>query len=204
MTECGLTFHPFVATDSFYYVDATNPSRYINLSNYYDTIRAEKEAELQKIAYDLGAKRCMLECEQASISIRSKQWAAKGKAKASPTEQAGIDATCAINQESKAKRHALFVQEYEGNPEPNEPELHWYRNDPCIEQLVRSRCSGEGKALVTHYERQISTHSSMAIDINAAAKIDAALERMNASANVSFKGKAKDEAREKLTFIVDF
>lgn len=202
--ECGLSLHPFVATDAFYYKDPIDPFRYINLANYYDIIRDEKETELRSIAYDLGAKKCTLECDEASIQIRSKQWKAKASTKPTAEDQASIETQYEANQEKRAKRHVLFIQEYEGNQQPRKPKLYWYQNDPQVALLIRTRCANSGEGTTSHLKCRISDSSSRTISVKVAKKIDQALKKMNMDANVSFEGQAKDEMRKKLTFIVDF
>lgn len=55
ISDFGIQLYPD-ADSQFYYMDPCDRSRYIELETYFPYLKAERIAELQKIAQDLGAK----------------------------------------------------------------------------------------------------------------------------------------------------
>lgn len=200
-------FYPSASSKSglVFYVDQLNPHRYIELSKYFDIIADEKRAELLDIAYHLGAKHCHLECREEKRSIVS------GKAARKQTAKFQVDGVPfkATNQgevEAEFEKYGtavtLFSQEYSGSNDPQYPELHWYEHDPKILQLIEARCDRANE--LKRYSAEISDTQSVTFDLNVAAGIDMAIEKMGLARKFSFKDQTQQEKRRKLTFVVEF
>lgn len=194
-----LVFLPQMLEDAVYYEDPTNPGRYISLDSYFDTIQKDKFTELQDIAFCLGAKKCVLESEEMSKSLRRAKTKSSANAKATKTKG---EASVQVEAENHSKRHVEFAQEFEGSDEPRRPELKWFANDRQIEHLINTRCSGSNK--ITHYTMTLDETASQAISAQAAAKVEKALKKIGVSFNFSFEGEALNESRRKLFFEIEF
>ncbi len=58
--DSELSFYPKPSLYSTYYIDAFDRSRFVDLDSYFATMQQDKMAELRRIAFMLGAKRCKL------------------------------------------------------------------------------------------------------------------------------------------------
>lgn len=85
--------------------------------------------------------------------------------------------------------------------EPNEPELHYFKGNPQIEELVKSRM-GTNPVLHQVYTLQLSESSG--IKIKDAAKIDATLNAIKCEGNATFSSELQDETRRSLEYEIDF
>ena len=59
--DTELSFIPFCKCDNIYCVDPFDSTRFINVSDIFAKTNEEKLAELEHIAYSLGAKSCSIE-----------------------------------------------------------------------------------------------------------------------------------------------
>lgn len=59
-------FIPTATCDAVYYVDSFDRNNFINVNNLFERAHEERMAELEHIAYSLGAKRCSIELSEAS------------------------------------------------------------------------------------------------------------------------------------------
>ncbi len=199
-------FPPAVSKAGFvYYIDQLDAHRYINLEQYVDIIAEEKKAELLDIAYRLGAKHCHLECREEKISVKTAKATRRVTAKVN-VEGVPVKGTAQTDVEASYDKYdaavTLFSQEYGGSNSPQRPELHWYEHDPKIMQLIEARCDPMNE--LKCYSVEISDTKTVTFDLNAAANIDLALEKMKVGTNISFKGQATNEKRRKLIFVVEF
>jgi len=62
-----LDFVPAAICDEIYYVDAHDKKRFIKLDRVFQQSHEERLAELEHIAYSLGAKYCSIEIEEKEI-----------------------------------------------------------------------------------------------------------------------------------------
>ena len=64
VAQSGLNFIPTAVCDEVYYVDVHNRNRFIKLDCVFQQALEEKIAELEHIAYSLGAKFCSIEIDE--------------------------------------------------------------------------------------------------------------------------------------------
>ena len=67
VTFSGLQFVPAATCDSVYYVDSFDRKRFVRLDCLFRKSHEEKIAELQHIAYCLGAKNCSIQIRETDI-----------------------------------------------------------------------------------------------------------------------------------------
>lgn len=62
----GIQFVPSVTCDALYYVDSYNRNRFIRTDCIFSKAHEERMAELEHVAYSVGAKRCTIEISESS------------------------------------------------------------------------------------------------------------------------------------------
>ena len=70
--RCGLTFIPVAQRDNVYCADNFDAKKYINANQIFGKATQEKLAELNNIAYCLGAKSCSVEIIESDVDITSR------------------------------------------------------------------------------------------------------------------------------------
>ena len=65
--KCGLIFIPVLQRDQVYCMDNFDSKKYINSNHVFGKATEEKLAELNHIAYSLGAKQCSVEIAEADV-----------------------------------------------------------------------------------------------------------------------------------------
>ena len=227
----GIEFNPPAEYGAVYYANKLVPNRYISMDCYFDVIQRDKFTELRRIAYELGAKKCVLESyEEAKVArAASAGVGRKGKgiaflkeepAMRGPSDNGGSDGKGAkpvrtafsdgesidvsVQYRRDTKKRVLFTQTFEGNASPKRPELKWFANDEEIKFLIETRCNDASDNKTKHYSFQLDSSSSQTMNVALAAKLDKALGKLCSTYNFSLEGEAKAEARRKLNFIVEF
>lgn len=207
-TESGLSFIPVVNTDTVYYVDSFDRNRYIKLDSYFDTMQSSKLAELEHIAFSLGAKRYTIEEVNSTKGIT----AAKRKA----AEKVGVhfgpgkkeqNVSAHIESESVAMSSRLSRKsaEFSGGSEPVYPNLRWFRHDDNINNLIDMRLSGRIKNNdMKKYSIDLEGSDYSSISSSAAAKIDTVVSKLNIGASYDISEQCKNESSHKLVFEIEF
>ena len=173
------------------------PSLY---STYFATMQQDKMAELRRIAFMLGAKRCKLEVTEYEETRRGHQ--VKGNAKAGKKGSARINGS--LSDFTRNEKKIRFTQEFEGDMVPQRPELHWYAHDSDILLLIETRCGGEDKNKAKSYRVELKSETTMTMSVSLAMAIDEACSKLNIRANSSLTSQAKRELRQSFVFEVEF
>ena len=228
----GVDFYPQPVCGAAYFENKVTASRYINLDSYFDVLEKDRLTELRRIAYDLGARRCTLESYEEAKAVRvakagagerlkgvalrkhetllredgvEEEISKKGKQKPVRENVLNEDSIHAELDYSRAREKSIvFTQTFEGNAEPKRPKLEWFKNDREIEFLIDTRCNGDTGNKTKTYRVQLDSSSTQTMSISLAAKVDKALGKLGAVCNFSIEGEAKNEARKKLVFEVEF
>lgn len=198
----GITFFPQALCDSVYYEDSLTPGRFINLDCYFDVMQKDRITELRRIAYELGARKCTLESIEEAKSVRMAKGGIKAKGKSGSSLSGGADASRETASESI--KRIVFTQTFEGNAEPQRPELKWFAHDQEIEFLIATRCNGGDGNTTKEYRVELDSSSTQTMSEQLAAKLDKALGKLGASCNFSLKGEALTESRRRLVFEIEF
>ena len=134
--DSKIQFVPVAKCDMVYCVDNFDRSRFISADTVFGGATSEKIAELENIAYTLGAKSCSIEIVESSTKATVSQMA----------YDIGVSKSSAENgKSSKFSNHSMqsgkAVSYFEGNNDPKEPTLKWFANDDNILGLIKMRCS---------------------------------------------------------------
>lgn len=202
VSNSGIKFIPTATCDAVYYVDSFDRSRFIRTDYIFSKAHEERLAELEHIAYSLGAKKCSIEIsESASSTLTHNDKTGFGanlkflKVKGS-VEQ--VSAQSDINQVS-----GRIDVEFEGHNNPQRPTLKWFANDDTITGLIEMCCSGlntvKTKKLV------LSGSSSATMSQKVAVAIDSTVNKIaGGSAAFSMNDQAAKEHHSKLLFHIEF
>lgn len=202
----GLRFNPVPMLGAVYYAHPFDKGQYVDLADYSDVMAAEKIAELRDVAYCLGAKRCFIEVleERKAISTKAAKGGLKAKGKHSgQNATANASGSCRDSVTGEYKVAKKYEFTCEGDAEPVEPELRWFAHDKYLNGIISARCS-EGRNTLTTERFELSASSKDALSVEAAGKIDAALGKLGADANLSVKGEVMNESRRKFRVELDF
>ncbi|MBQ6997840.1 MAG: hypothetical protein IJN60_05650 [Oscillospiraceae bacterium] len=189
-----IEFYPAVTVGATYYVDAFNSSRYIDVDCIFQKAHEERLAELEQIAFSLGAKSCTIEItetQQDSSSTKSGGNMGVGKL--------GFKADKADNTASSQMRSGKITITFKTSAAPQRPALKWFANDETIKNLIEIRCADPGR--FTHKELLLSGSTFATMSHNTAAAIDGL---RGVKGGFSMKNQATQERSSLLIFSVAF
>lgn len=194
----GLEFMPNPACDTAYYIDPHNNKRFISIDTYFSNMQEEKLAELQQIAYALGAKQYWVEVSESSIENNYAQKSASLKM------DKYINGSSGSEFEKKLASHSTSIAEatWENTRIPTEPKLCWFANDNNIKNLIKMRCYPEDECGMTTYNIELNNSNAATMSTNKAAKIDSAVVKMGMKCN--FNSKSVKEHSRKMVFKLEF
>ena len=204
VTFSGLQFVPAATCDSVYYVDSFDRKRFVRLDYLLKKADEEKIAELEHIAFCLGAKSFSVEIyemqEQQSMVKSVIAGAKKTMMRGSENDAAQFEAE-KIATEFKM-RGGIGKTIFSGNQTIRMPELKWFRYDENIKRLIEMRL--EGRDTVLSKMLQLEGASSATISQKTALAVDAAVKKMGASVSASMEKQASQETNSKLVFHIEF
>lgn len=192
--ESGLQFIPFPKCDAVYCVDNFDRTKFINAETVFERTTNEKIAELENIAYCLGAKSCSIEIVEQNIETKSAaiRISTDSKKKEPITERS-------LYTQNQARQSGKNVSYFEGNHTPIEPTLKWFAYDDSIKGLISMKCSGNNSIKSKVLELSCTTSATMSQ--KAAGAIDKLLK---VKAAMSMEKKAIKEHCSILVFEVEF
>ncbi len=196
----GLQFLPAAVCDTAYYVDPHDRSRFISVDSYFSNMQEEKLAELQHIAYSLGAQRYWVEMqEEQHQSKQSKQaYTAKGvKGKA-----ADLTLSAELSAQKGGKSQAVAKAVFVGKRKPVKPKLCWFAHDRNVLNLIDMLCDENAPAELTGFTIELSSANYSTMSVSTAEKISVAVGKMGLSCN--FAKKSQEEHSQKMFFRLEF
>lgn len=198
----GLSFVPSPNCDSVYYIDTFDRNKFIRIDCIFQKAHEERLAELEHIAYSLGAKRCTIEINEKSADTNYKQI----KVSASESYN-GVDVSESTEQAQKTTdtntRSGISVIEFSGSNTPKKPNLKWFAHDNGINGLIEMRCSGDNS--VKTKTLKLSGSSSATMSQKAAYAIDVAVGKTaNIGGQTSMDSQAAKEHHSELIFNIEF
>lgn len=195
----GLKFLPAATCDSIYYVDPHNRNNFISVDCYFSNMQESRLAELQHIAYSLGAKHYWVEIVESTLDKQSSFISAKINTKVA--NAAGSEEQYnATTTKSMSVAEAAFTS----GRKPVKPDLCWFANDNNVLNLIKMRCSEKSQEEITTYTIELSNSNATTMSISAAAKIDTALSNLKIGANASFSKNSEKEHNRKMYFKLEF
>ena len=212
--DSGIEFVPKDQCDQVYLMDQFDHGKFIQAESIFERSCNERLAELERIAYLLGAKSCLIEIEYAdsetvgtSRSIGLKYSAELPKDKKGNKKQneqktsIDIDSERSVINQRSGKARTYF----NGNAEPTRPELKWFANDDSIKGLIEMRCSSSNSIRSRTLVLAGATSATMSYKI--ACTVDSLLKAgavKGAKGGFSMASKSIRESSSKLIFDVEF
>lgn len=205
INECGIQFIPAPICDAIYYVDRFDRNTFIQTDCIFSKAHEERLAELQNIAYSLGAKSCSIEIVETSVESKSKK---------SNTEIAGTGIVHSLKANISAKnvqsssfretskRLGKLDIQFEGSDEIKKPKLKWFTHDNNIKNLIEMRSSGINS--IKNQTLVLEGAVSATMSKKTANTIDGAINKMGSKAKCNMEDQAIMESHSKLIFDIIF
>ena len=195
-SSSGISFYPSLVPGALYCADSYDEKRYVDVERIFSKAHEEKLAELENIAYMLGAKRCSVELVEAD----------KMSDHASSSVEAGCQFGVSKNEDRSQnvthKRSGKTVSNFNGSNTPARPDLKWFKDDRNILNLIEMRCSDansiQSRTLV------LEGASSVAMGHSQARSIDAITKKFGMKLQASLEGQYSKECSTKLIYEVEF
>lgn len=187
--KCGLVFVPVLQRDRAYYADNFDSAKYIEAGEVFGKSTKEKLAELNHIAFSLGAKACDIVIAEGDKQTETQSFQLKlsgGKGNLSSTSN--------ITQNQHAEDHSLF----NGHNDPQMPTLKWFAHDESIKNFIDQRL----KQQVQRKELRLSGSLSATMSKAAACALDDLLGIKKGS--ISMEAMSAKEHSSTLIFRVEF
>ena len=186
---CGLQFIPVPQRDNVYCKDNFDSSKFINANQVFGKATEERLAELEHIAYCLGAKSCSVEIVEADCNIKS----------ISKTIESDIKTDAGKFQKLQQTQSGKTMSYFQGNNTPKQPTLKWFAHDDNIKRLIEMRCADSNSIKSKIMELQGSSSATMSRKI--ACAID---DVLNIKGGFSLESQAIKEHSNTLIYEIDF
>lgn len=190
--ESHINFIPFPKCHSVYCTDNFESNKYINSDTIFERNTNEKLAELEHIAYTLGAKSCSIEIEELDASNKS--------TKLDVSISGFHMGASTSNGSSTQKRQGSSgknISYFEGHLNPQLPTLKWFVHDDSINNLIKMRCTDKNSIKSKVLELNCSSFASMSQQT--ASAIDKIIKT-----SVSLEKQAIKEHNSKLIYEIEF
>ncbi len=199
----GLKFVPTATCDTVYYVDAHNRKKFIQLDNYFNYTHEERLAELQHIAFCLGAKRYSVDVVESKR--RKTKTQTKTELDASCKKIKGqISAETEVSSGYDISMMAGAKASFHGEREVVMPNLLWFAGDNNILNLIAMRCSSNDSSGLSEYNMEIRSANSASMSLSVAAKINAAIWGMGIKLSCDIKQMSEEEHNRTLIYKLEF
>ena len=205
LSNCGITFLPTTDCGALYVVDQFCNNNYVRVDRIFLRAHEEKLAELQNIAFLLGAKSCSIEIKESEKAFTSEQ-NKKGVGVGANVSSVKIGAKSENGEGSSSLslvyRRGATTATFEGNDTPTRPTLKWFANDENIKGLIEMRCTSTNAIKSKTLILEGSTSATMSR--SQASKIDLAIGKLGVKKELKLEQEATKEANSLLVFEVYF
>lgn len=199
VTFTKLDFSPVASCDSVYYVDPHNSNKFINIESYFSTMQESRLAELQHIAYSLGAKHYWVEITESSCEKQNSFKSAIVNAKIATVS--GVEGQ---HKSTEIKSMSVAEAKFTSGRKAVKPNLCWFANDNNVLNLIEMRCSENYQNDISNYTIELSSSNATTMSISTAAKVDGAINSLRIGANTSFSNDSEKEHYRKMCFKLEF
>ena len=199
--KCYLSFDPVPTIGSFYYVDPHFKNCFISFESLFSKIQKQKTAELDNIAYCLGAKRYEIEIiEEISENTRSKKKVDTGATVKVVDVDAGFEN--AKENDDKKVISCHVTGEYKTKRKPQVPELLWFKNDNNINNLIKHICVDKSRIKSKKVEFEGAEYSTL--NEETAARLDATVKKLGGKNKAQLQKQARKEMKSIICFYMEF
>lgn len=214
-----IQFVPTADCNAVYYVDRFNRNRFIRTDCIFKTAYDERLAELEYIAYSLGAKHCTIDIvekekqtqkRKKKIETTSKKEISFGEKHSESIEgedTAVFDREVELSHHCENRGHSELT--WEGSDKPQRPKLKWFKYDEGIKGLIEMRCKGGNTVNSRILRIQGSSSATMSRDTalridNAISSIGNATGTVRGKGNAEFENQVTKETLSEFVFVVEF
>ena len=214
----GITFIPSADCNAIYYVDKFDRKKFVRIDCIFQNAHDERLAELEHIAYSLGAKHCTIDIAETEKSLKRANKRINGDQKAvvhleedSGKVMGEISTQFDSNYETTHKNEDKRCSElwWEGSDKPKKPKLKWFAHDDGIKGLIEMRFKGGNKVNTRSLKIRGSSATTMSKDT--ACRIDSAISCMgsmegkkNTGQNAKFERQVTKETESIFIFNIEF
>ena len=193
----GLKFVPAPICGSIYYVDNFDRKKFIQTDCIFSITHEERIAELEHIAYCLGAKKFSVEVYETTNQSRTKNYNTNISYK---NQNSNIDYSRSQNQSFGIK--GKVETEFSGSSTYTIPKLKWFEHHQNIQTLIKSIAD---KTNITKAKTlELSVSSSATMSKSTAMQIDTIMKKHNIKGNLSIKSQAEREHQSTLIYHIEF
>lgn len=210
IASSGIQFVPSADCNAVYYVDKFDRKKFVRTDCIFELAHDERLAELEHIAYSLGAKRCTIDISVTDKSIKKtkNQFRFAKKANMHLQEESNDEETCSVDGDAivqvdshyelthKQESKRCSELAWEGSDNPKKPRLKWFAYDNGVKGLIEMRCKAGNK--VNHRTLKIYGSSSSTMSKDTACRIDSALSCIAGSYEGKSGGKRNAELESKV------
>ena len=201
----GLQFVPAATCDSVYYVDSFNRKQFVRLDCLFSKAHEAKIAELQHIAYCLGAKNCTVQIKESDHqkSDSKRKFISKDNLNIKGVKaSAELHAEAQTSYQNSVERRGSSYMAFEGTQEVKQPVLKWFLHDENIRRLIEMRSNGDNAVKTMTLELEGSASATMSQ--KTASAIDGAVSKIGAKSDLRMENQATKENYSKLVFHIEF
>ena len=187
--KCGITFIPSAQVKNVYCRDNFDAKKYVDANLVFGRATEEKLAELNHIAYSLGAKRCSIEILEEDGTSELMQ-AQLQLAKTQPTK-------ISSSSHTRKSQSGKMVTDFVAHDSPKMPTLKWYAHDTNITNLIEMRCNKAIKSNVL----ELCGSATATMSKSLACSLDAII---GVKGGLSMEKQSQKEHNTRLVFEVEF
>lgn len=193
----GLQFIPTFECNSVYCVDPFDRRRFIKADCIFSKAQEEKLAELENIAYCLGAVSCSIEIQSSDKSQKSEQ-----KSFSLGFGQNGSSVQASVSTGQGNLSNGKTTVTFAGHDHPTVPHLKWFRHDDTIKNLIEMRC--KDPASVKSRTLYLLGASSASMNLQTAVTIDILVKEVSGKQSRKMEVQSTREQNSQLVFEVQF
>ena len=197
----GVTFTPSVQCNAIYYENPHVPNQYIMLDELFPEVQNARAAELEQVAYNLGAKYFRVELTDTKTIKSQKESKASTSANALNYVKAEASVTDNSDSYEKSDRYIMAETHFADKREPCKPELLWFAENPKINSLIKMRL---GKGDMQSHDILIRCSSYSVMNSETAGNLDAVIKKIGAKANANIKKHFEKERNQVMIFHIEF
>lgn len=200
LDKLGINFTPD-DKGIFYYVHPYDNNTYIALDDYFLSLRKQRVAELERIAFDLGASHFKITYKEEKESFVSKNATVKGAAR-NNKDNGTIDARHSSENREYADTKVEVDIQWKEPRDPKRPELLLYQEEIDIKNLIEMRMENPSVVKSKTYLLNYNTRREMKLDD--AIKIDGALKVLKMHGTATLQSRSELQSRTKIEYLIEF
>lgn len=212
---------PVPTAPEVYYVDRFDRTKYIRTDCIFNKAHEERMAELKHIAFALGAKKFTAEIVEVEKVKETNAKTSFGRVNAKAdfavsgqnVSAESNETHCLTNethQQNNVQLSGKVSAVFEGNNNPQKPNLKWFMHDNTIKELIDMRCSQ--KNAIKSEELKLEGKSSATMQVTTACNLDSVLTaihnsakvKQTSSASATMEQQATREHSSKLIYNIEF